>query len=271
MPKNMNISVNATISCESANYVRKCTCLYTKSDEYWLKICSLDDILDPNKNFMSQLKSVTIWVKATLTIFNANDLLTKKIKIDSLGPKLWENENGKDAKIVVDGKEIKVHKSVLQTRSTMLKNLIDFEVKTEPETKKMRGMPTLTPENSSSDLILINNYGFNIVEKAVMFCYDISCFDGFSAKDGINLLKFAEEFQMTDLKEKAEDCCIKNISGSNVCFYVNSSVDVKADKLYHKCFEYLLRCMKDGTAVKDVDKLNAEMKEKLFANAFTKA
>uniref|UniRef100_A0A914PFG0 BTB domain-containing protein n=1 Tax=Panagrolaimus davidi TaxID=227884 RepID=A0A914PFG0_9BILA len=267
MPKNMNIAVNATISCESANYVRKWTHLYTKSDEYWSKICSVNDMLDPNKKFMNNY----IWVKATLTIFDVNDLLTKKIKIDSLGPKLWENENGKDAKIVVDGKEIKVHKSVLQTRSTMLKSLIDFEVKTEPGTKKKRGMPTETPESSSSDSILINNYGFNIVEKAVMFCYDIPCFNGLSAKDGINLFKFAEEFQMTDLKEKTEELCIKHLSGSNAYFFVNSSVDVKAEKLYHKCFEFLLKCMKDGTPVKDTDKLNAEMKEKLFDKAFTKA
>uniref|UniRef100_A0AC35GGR0 BTB domain-containing protein n=1 Tax=Panagrolaimus sp. PS1159 TaxID=55785 RepID=A0AC35GGR0_9BILA len=163
------------------------------------------------------------------------------------------------------------HKSVLQTRSTMLKSLINFKVKTEPGTKKKRGMSPPISESSSSDLFLINNYGFNIVEKAVLFCYDIPCFDGLSAEDGINLLKFAEEFQMTDLKEKAEEFCIKVLSGSNAYFCVNSSVNVKAEKLYHKCFEFLLKCMKYGTPVKNVDKLNAEMKEKLFAKAFVKA
>uniref|UniRef100_A0A914PNA6 Uncharacterized protein n=1 Tax=Panagrolaimus davidi TaxID=227884 RepID=A0A914PNA6_9BILA len=68
-----------------------------------------------------------------------------------------------------------------------------------------------------------------------------------------------------------EEFCIENLSVSNAVIFSNSSLKVEAEMLERKCFDFLLKCLKDGTAVKDIEDLDAGMKEKIFLQGFTKS
>lgn len=108
MQENLNLIVNAKIICKSANFVDYWTHIYQKSDSYGAKFCLSEELFDPEKKFIVE-NQICISFEATLSIFDVNDFPFKKAKIQtSLGPILWENKNGKDAKIVVGGKDIKV-------------------------------------------------------------------------------------------------------------------------------------------------------------------
>uniref|UniRef100_A0A914PEV1 BTB domain-containing protein n=1 Tax=Panagrolaimus davidi TaxID=227884 RepID=A0A914PEV1_9BILA len=154
---------------------------------------------------------------------------------------------------------LKIHKSVIQSRSTIFKNVC----KSEPGIP----LPTASPENSD-DAAILYNCKYEIVERAVMFCYDLPFIDNLSDEDAIRLLKFSEEFEMNDLKKNMEEYCIKTLSISNGCLFANSSIKTNAENLYQKCFDFLLKCMKDGTSVKDIEKLDDGMQKELFVKAF---
>uniref|UniRef100_A0AC34FKY6 BTB domain-containing protein n=1 Tax=Panagrolaimus sp. ES5 TaxID=591445 RepID=A0AC34FKY6_9BILA len=262
MQENLNLIVNAKIICKSANFVDYWTHIYQKSDSYGAKFCLSEELFDPEKKFIVE-NQICISFEATLSIFDVNDFPFKKAKIQtSLGPILWENKNGKDAKIVVGGKDIKVHKCVIESRSTIFKNLCKNICKIEP------GVSTLSPKDLIN-IALIMNYKFDVVQKAVLFCYDISCFGNLTAENAVDLLNFAKEFQMNDLKEKMEEFCVKTLSVSNACLFANASISTMSEKVYQKCFEFLLKCMKDGTSVKDIEKVNEDMQKELFVKAFS--
>uniref|UniRef100_A0AC35F9M6 BTB domain-containing protein n=1 Tax=Panagrolaimus sp. PS1159 TaxID=55785 RepID=A0AC35F9M6_9BILA len=265
IPDKMRISVDVTFSYHSIKSSRTIIIhtwnqFCTQSGEYCTKLCSKDDF----SKIFKENSCINLIVKANFTFLKVDDFLTKKAKIESiLGPKLWENESGKDAKIIVGGKEIKVHKSEVKDESGI------------PPPKIIKiSMPN---SDSKHDTISINNYGFKVVEKAVMCCYDFDCFQehgktiNLAAEDAINLFKFAQEFEINDLKEKIEEFCIENLSASNACIYTNSSITIKAEKLYHKCFDFLLKSMIERNPVDDIEKLDAGMKEKIFLAAFAKA
>uniref|UniRef100_A0AC34FKB2 BTB domain-containing protein n=1 Tax=Panagrolaimus sp. ES5 TaxID=591445 RepID=A0AC34FKB2_9BILA len=150
-----------------------------------------------------------------------------------------------------------VHKCVLKRRSAKFDCV--FKVKSEASTKK-----------NKSEKIVVKNHTFDTVKEALMFCYDIQNSDSLSAQDAADLMKFANEYQIMDLKKKMEEFCNENISVTNVVCFSTASIIVDSDELYQKCFDFLLKCMKDGTAVKDVEELDENMQKELFLQTFTK-
>uniref|UniRef100_A0A914Q4R2 BTB domain-containing protein n=1 Tax=Panagrolaimus davidi TaxID=227884 RepID=A0A914Q4R2_9BILA len=251
MEEGFDIAVTSKIVCKSADFNDYWQHIYKKSDGYGLPVCLADELFIKEKKFIVN-HQLCISFEANLSIFKISDFPTKKPKIESfLGPKLWESENGKDAKIIVEGKEINVHKSVIECRSTIFNNVF---CKSEP------GMPIST---STFDSIRIDNYSINIVKRAVMFCYDKPYFKSLNDRNAIRLLKFASEFKMDDLKDKMEEMCVQLLDASNACIFANFSISCKAEKLYQKCFDFMLNCMKDGTPVKDIEKLDVTMSKEL--------
>uniref|UniRef100_A0A914QQ16 BTB domain-containing protein n=1 Tax=Panagrolaimus davidi TaxID=227884 RepID=A0A914QQ16_9BILA len=257
IPSNMSINVKATISCKTANFHRTWAFKYTKTTGYGSQLCFFNELYDPAKNFIVN-NQLVISLKATLKVENSDPIVPKILKGESLGWKLWNNEEDKDATIAVNGMEIKVHKCILKRRSTKFDCL--FKVKSEPTKKK-----------NNSDKIVVKKHTYDTVKEAIMFCYDIQSSEILSAEDATDLIKFAHEYQINDLKKNMEEFCIENLSVSNAVIFSNSSLEVEAEMLEQKCFDFLLKCLKDGTAVKDIEDLDAGMKEKIFLQGFTKS
>uniref|UniRef100_A0A914PBB0 Uncharacterized protein n=1 Tax=Panagrolaimus davidi TaxID=227884 RepID=A0A914PBB0_9BILA len=114
----------------------------------------------------------------------------------------------------------------------------------------------------------IENFEIDVVTKAILFCYDLPFAENISDKIAIDLLKFSEEFEILDLKDKMEEFCIQCLSPLNACAFANASSSCKAKKLYQKCFDFLLKCMNEKTEVKDIQELNDSMQKELFVRAF---
>uniref|UniRef100_A0AC34G8X1 BTB domain-containing protein n=1 Tax=Panagrolaimus sp. ES5 TaxID=591445 RepID=A0AC34G8X1_9BILA len=251
MAKYMNITVDASISCNSADTKETWTQLYRNSDKHCSFLCSSYDLFDPEKNFFVY-NELVITVCATLTINQTNPVASKMAKHDNIGWKLWKNDDDKDAVIVVNGRELKVHKCILKRCSLKFESLFKAE----------------SSGSTSTEKISINSHTFETVKEGIMFCYDIQITDKLSAQNATFLLKFAKEFQILDLQKNIEEFCIENLSSANASLFANSSIAAKNDKLYKVCFEYLLKCMKKGKAVMDIEKLDETMQRELFFKSF---
>uniref|UniRef100_A0AC34FKH7 BTB domain-containing protein n=1 Tax=Panagrolaimus sp. ES5 TaxID=591445 RepID=A0AC34FKH7_9BILA len=156
-PLHKDFLVNANVCCKTAGYVEKWTHTFGLNG-YGSTLCTFTELFDPEKKFIVN-NQLIISFKATLTVSNTDPIVPKLAKHESLGWKLWENEDDKDATIVVNGMEIKVHKCVLKRCSSKFQKLLHN--KSESETL-----------NESSKLV-VNGHSYNTVKEAIMFCYDI--------------------------------------------------------------------------------------------------
>uniref|UniRef100_A0A914YD24 Uncharacterized protein n=1 Tax=Panagrolaimus superbus TaxID=310955 RepID=A0A914YD24_9BILA len=86
----------------------------------------------------------------------------------------------------------------------------------------------------------------------------------------IQLYEFVDQYQMETIRDIIETYLIKKVSQSNVCNLANSAASLKNSKLSDYCYDFLLKCMKETTAVADLDLLDKETAVKLLKNAFTK-
>uniref|UniRef100_A0A914Q8T3 BTB domain-containing protein n=1 Tax=Panagrolaimus davidi TaxID=227884 RepID=A0A914Q8T3_9BILA len=188
---------------------------------------------------------------------NVDEVKAKMSKVDkSLGLMLWESEEDKNVSIVIDGEnELKAHECVLKRRSSKFSKILN--VKPEPG----------TPSDVKAKIV-IENKSFDTVKEAIMHCYDIQNSDTLTSENAANILVFAEEYEIQDLKENMEEFCIENLSVSNACLFANSSITAKSEKLKRECLKFLSNCMKTSTAVKDISELNPDFKETLFLQSF---
>uniref|UniRef100_A0AC34GCA6 BTB domain-containing protein n=1 Tax=Panagrolaimus sp. ES5 TaxID=591445 RepID=A0AC34GCA6_9BILA len=233
MPKDMNIHASVNTSCKTANFSNTWSHFYIFSEGRGPPLCSYDDLIDPTKKFIAE-KKLIINVTATLKVHeDVTPIEAKKSKNEkSLGFMLWESEGDKDVSIVVDNKnELKAHKCVLKRRSSKFATLLD--VKPEPSTSA-----------KTESKIVVQNKAFKTVKEAIMHCYDIQNSDTLSAEDAANILAFASEYEIEDLKENMGEFCIENLSVSNACFFANCSITAKSDNLKNACFGFLANCMK---------------------------
>uniref|UniRef100_A0A914P9S5 BTB domain-containing protein n=1 Tax=Panagrolaimus davidi TaxID=227884 RepID=A0A914P9S5_9BILA len=251
-PNDMKITAKCNVLCKSADVSITLSPL-TANQTWGKKLC--DDLLDTTKSFIVD-KKLVLFITGSLTIENVDEVEAKMAKVDkSLGLMLWESEADKNVSIVIDGKnKLKAHECVLKRRSSKFAKLLN--VKPEP------GTPSVEAK------IVIENKPFNTVKEAIMYCYDIQNSDALTSENAANILVFAEEYEIHDLKKNMKEFCIENLSISNACFFANSSITAKSEKLKRECLKFLSNCMKTATAVKDISELNQKLKETLFLKSF---
>uniref|UniRef100_A0A914PLZ0 BTB domain-containing protein n=1 Tax=Panagrolaimus davidi TaxID=227884 RepID=A0A914PLZ0_9BILA len=255
MTKPISISALFNITCNTTSFSRNFNQVFISNTGFGSKICMFDDLFDATKNIFVD-KHLIIEVTGILKFKNADEVEAKMSKVDkSLGLMLWESEADKNVSIVIDGEnKLKAHECVLKRRSSKFAKLL--KVKAEP------GAPSVEAK------IAIKNKSFDTVKEAIMHCYDIQNSDTLTSENAANILVFADEYEIPDLKENMEEFCIENLSVSNACLFANSSITAKSEKLKLECLGFLSNCMKTATAVKDISELNPELKEILFLQSF---
>uniref|UniRef100_A0A914PBH9 BTB domain-containing protein n=1 Tax=Panagrolaimus davidi TaxID=227884 RepID=A0A914PBH9_9BILA len=252
MTKAVSISASFNITCNTTNVSKNLKFVYTTNTGYGPKICMFDDLFDATKNIFVD-KRLIIEVTGSFTIKNVDEVEAKMSKVDkSLGLMLWESEADKNVSIVIDGEnELKAHECVLKRRSSKFAKLLN--VKPEPGT--------------TSDVeakIVIKNKSFDTVKEAIMYCYDIRNSDTLTSENAANILVFADEYEIQDLKENMEEFCIENLSVSNACLFANSSITAKSEKLKRECLKFLSNCMKTATAVRKKKELKSNSFNSFF-------
>uniref|UniRef100_A0A914QB87 BTB domain-containing protein n=1 Tax=Panagrolaimus davidi TaxID=227884 RepID=A0A914QB87_9BILA len=153
---------------------------------------------------------------------------------------LW-NRDDKKFVFVVDGKEIKVHKVVVETKSPAWKEMIQSRLKKSEDGK-----------------IAIDDFDFQTVETALKFCYDIEEKHLWSVQSAIEVFKFADRYEINDLKISVETFLSSQLSPINVCALANLSILTNSFKLRRKCFEYLFECIQKKIFVADLETLDKD-------------
>uniref|UniRef100_A0AC34G4J0 Galectin n=1 Tax=Panagrolaimus sp. ES5 TaxID=591445 RepID=A0AC34G4J0_9BILA len=107
--KDVDITVNAVITCKSALFEHEWTHTFKKgenNDVYNARICFSDELLDADYEFFVNNQMI-IDLKGTLKIETISDVESKMTKHENLGYILWKSEGDKDVVIVVGENELK--------------------------------------------------------------------------------------------------------------------------------------------------------------------
>uniref|UniRef100_A0AC35FK05 V-type proton ATPase subunit a n=1 Tax=Panagrolaimus sp. PS1159 TaxID=55785 RepID=A0AC35FK05_9BILA len=113
----------------------------------------------------------------------------------------------------------------------------------------------------------IEGFFYNVVLKAIEFCYNSSIENVIDENEALSLLKFANVYRLQSLKEEMENYFFDKITPQNVCFYANISVDFNAINLRSNCMNILIKCIKESIAVKDSETLKDSFKNELLQHS----
>uniref|UniRef100_A0AC34FG31 BTB domain-containing protein n=1 Tax=Panagrolaimus sp. ES5 TaxID=591445 RepID=A0AC34FG31_9BILA len=181
--KEKKVVAEWTFSIEYANWTKKIDHTFDKNGGWGPMICTVEEIFDPNKNFIVDGK-FTVQVEGLIKV--ENNLLKAQmelVKAKLISTKdLW-GVGFEDFSIFVDKKEIKVHKCVLAAHSTVFASMFNSGLKETAENK-----------------VEITDFSFETIEKAVKLCYDQIFYADLSLDESFSLLKFADKYNVTNIQ-----------------------------------------------------------------------
>uniref|UniRef100_A0A914QZI3 BTB domain-containing protein n=1 Tax=Panagrolaimus davidi TaxID=227884 RepID=A0A914QZI3_9BILA len=248
----LNTDVVFNMTIKSANYVLKKHFVFKEAGFIREKLCTTEELFDPEKRFIFD-GEMTINMDGVLTIQKEAEnekLLQFDNNIDSkLCLALWEQEN-KDFTISADGKEIHAHKSVLAARSPVFSRMFETAMKEANENK-----------------VNIEDFTFNIVEKAIKLCYHQSLVPYSTLEEKTKLLQFFEKYNIQPLKDVLEKYLITVLNELTVCRLTNAALLSNATTLEMKCTKFLESCLKTEP-IADFDILDKDFALTLLKNAF---
>uniref|UniRef100_A0A914PJ27 BTB domain-containing protein n=1 Tax=Panagrolaimus davidi TaxID=227884 RepID=A0A914PJ27_9BILA len=126
-------------------------------------------------------------------------------------------------------------------------------------------------KESEDAKIAIIDFDFETVETALKFCYGIEEKHFWSVESAMDVLCFADKYQISDLKTCMENFLSFQLSPMNVCRIANVSVYTNSFKLCHLCFEYLLECNQNKIFVADLQFLHEDFSAELMEAIFSQS
>uniref|UniRef100_A0AC34QQM7 BTB domain-containing protein n=1 Tax=Panagrolaimus sp. JU765 TaxID=591449 RepID=A0AC34QQM7_9BILA len=136
---------------------------------------------------------------------------------------LLNDERFKDFTIHVDGKEIKVHKSVLAVASPV------FSAMLEPLTKEY-----------AENKVFIRDSNYDTIKAGVEFMYTSKIKNDSSVEFLLDLYKFADKYDLVN-SDKILQKLLEKFDFSTIPEIVKFSLDYSLEKLYKKCVEFFTK------------------------------
>uniref|UniRef100_A0AC34FM78 BTB domain-containing protein n=1 Tax=Panagrolaimus sp. ES5 TaxID=591445 RepID=A0AC34FM78_9BILA len=244
------IEAELSISIPSANKTYQMEMHVCKREKravlYKVIIASKQELMDLSNNYIKN-GNLTIHVKGIIKKQN----LKRKYPFaeTSLGCIMWKKCD-KDFTFFIGDNSIKVHKFVMAERSTYFKAMFDASWK----------------ENEENETT-VTEFQYTIVKKAVKYCYDFPLSID-TEQEAISLLEFSDYYDIKTLKLEAESFLMEKIDVENVCNFANASIKSNSKIVRLCCINFLVKCLKDSTAVEGIDDLDADFKSQLLSHAF---
>uniref|UniRef100_A0A914QM94 BTB domain-containing protein n=1 Tax=Panagrolaimus davidi TaxID=227884 RepID=A0A914QM94_9BILA len=188
MENELKMNVNYNLCVPTANYNGTNSEFKNEKEHFCVTLIGkIDELFDPTRNFIVN-DSMIITMEAIITVqmnlSHSAVLVSEESKFCKLGLKLWDRDD-KDFTVIVDGKEIKVHKLIVSTESSVFNQMIKSGLQESKENK-----------------VTITDFDYEIVETAKKFCYGINDEEFYNVENGIKLLQFSDKYDITDLKVK---------------------------------------------------------------------
>uniref|UniRef100_A0AC34FA11 BTB domain-containing protein n=1 Tax=Panagrolaimus sp. ES5 TaxID=591445 RepID=A0AC34FA11_9BILA len=232
-----------TISIKSANWNYRFDFTFDKCEGYGISCCSVDELFDSSKKFIVDGKFI-VRVEGILMV----EIPGSKWKPLKNSCELW-NSDLKDFTIVVDKKEIKAHKCVLECQSSLFASMFKSPSKETTENK-----------------IEITDFSFETVDKAVKLCYDHNLVPDVTVHECFLLIKFAEKYKMTKLQKNLQDQLGDKITVENVCEIANFAITSKSSKLEKECLDGIIAWMTIKKYVPGMSRLDPDFLDTVFVN-----
>uniref|UniRef100_A0A914Q627 BTB domain-containing protein n=1 Tax=Panagrolaimus davidi TaxID=227884 RepID=A0A914Q627_9BILA len=186
-----NTDVSLKISIPSENLVFTNTGIKTRTKHVHFSFIN-DELFDPTRNFIVN-DSMIITMEAIITVqmdewqqllfkIDSAVLVSEESQFCKLGLRLWDRDD-KDFAFIVNGKDIQIHKLSVSTESSVFDRMIKSGLIESEENK-----------------VTIIDFDYETVEIALKFCYGIKDEKLYNVKTGINLLQFADKYDIKDLK-----------------------------------------------------------------------
>uniref|UniRef100_A0AC35FDN9 BTB domain-containing protein n=1 Tax=Panagrolaimus sp. PS1159 TaxID=55785 RepID=A0AC35FDN9_9BILA len=202
-------------------------------------ICGYKEkLFDPeNKFFVGGIMEIDLEITV-----KTHGIKRKAAKPLSLGELLWEKEEDKDITFVADGQELKAHKWIISSCSSVFKAALESGMKEAIEKK-----------------ITITDFSYETVKIAIEHCYEREVDDLLNDKNASELLHFADKYNIQPLHKLLQIYFIDKLSESNVVNFANLSIKTNAEELRDVCVSFLMKYIGKNTKIEDVKNLDKEI------------
>uniref|UniRef100_A0A914PP01 BTB domain-containing protein n=1 Tax=Panagrolaimus davidi TaxID=227884 RepID=A0A914PP01_9BILA len=246
-PRIMNSSFKISV-IPSNNFYELKDKVFEESYVRWGSVlCSYEKFFDPTNNYFMD-GYIYITMEGILSFEKKEQQICDNPKIKSsknLGELLY-NLDDKDFDIFVDGKIVKVHKSVISGKSPVFDRMIQSGFKESKESK-----------------VAIIDFDYESVEIAIKYLYGISIIEKLNVSLAIKFLQFSDKYDISDLHNSLEIYLLNKKSPLNICEILNASITSNSIKLREHCFDFILKCLKESIFIKDLANVEIEMYQRI--------
>uniref|UniRef100_A0AC34GSQ4 BTB domain-containing protein n=1 Tax=Panagrolaimus sp. ES5 TaxID=591445 RepID=A0AC34GSQ4_9BILA len=233
-----NVEAEWTFSIKTAKWTKKACYNYVVNIGYGSYV---GELFDSNKKFFVD-GNLTVKVEGIFKIENPTPSMGTIENFCGL----W-NTGLKDFAIIVDKKEIEVHKVILAYHSPVFNVMFSSGMKETTESK-----------------MEVIDFSSDIVEKAIKLCYGFKLLSDLSNDECFSLLKFADKYNMMIIQDIIESFLCAKISVSNVCEFANSSIETNSLKLQNQCMNFLVNCLYAKQVVSNMELLDRDFQRNIF-------
>uniref|UniRef100_A0A914Q063 BTB domain-containing protein n=1 Tax=Panagrolaimus davidi TaxID=227884 RepID=A0A914Q063_9BILA len=122
-------------------------------------------------------------------------------------------------------------------------------------------------KEAEENKVVITDFSFNIVEKAIKLCYHRSLVSHTTMDEKMKLIQFFDKYDIQPLKDNLETYLITVLNELTVCRLTNAALLSNATKLEMKCTEFLKDSIKTRP-ISDFDILDKDFALNLFKSTF---
>ncbi|XP_070148836.1 RCC1 and BTB domain-containing protein 1-like [Polyergus mexicanus] len=170
----------------------------------------------------------------------------------------FDDPSTSDCTLQVEGQLIHVHKAILKIRCQHFKKKFQ-----ENGTKNDESTPDSSPVYTISD-----KFSYIVYKAFLKYLYTGKI--DLPSKNALELMKLADEYCETNLKEDCREIIKQEIKESNIASYYNEVMGCNDKELEEYCFQFILHNLKAVVLSTDFHKLNTNIKDKVMRIAAEK-